>query len=231
MPRMSALEGVIIAGSRGKPLGRVVDVLFHPSEPRAIGIVVDRPRTAGVVARPPVYVPLGMLERAEEGFVLAQGATALPSAKAGERALGYTWDETVHWAGMPVRSAEGDLVGAVDDVTFAYGDGRVSLLRVSTGILGDIAVGRLEVPGDLVEGFDGETVVVSAGYSELEASGGAAKAAAKGATVAKETGARVAKQAYDAGMSAAIAVGKSFKSGTGRRMLDKLKELTREDEE
>jgi hypothetical protein len=32
-------------------------------------------------------------------------------------------------------------------------------------------------------------------------------------------------------MSAAVAVGKSFKSGTGRRMLDKFKEMTREEEE
>lgn len=229
MPRMSALEGVGVTGNREKPLGRVVDVLFHPSEPRAVAVVVERPRTAGVVARPPVYVPLGMLGRTDEGFTLE--ANALPGAKAGEQFLGYSWDETVHWDGMPVRSDAGDLIGAVDDVTFAFEGGDVSVLKVSTGILGDIAVGRLEVPGELVSGFDGEAVVVSAAYTELEASGGAAKAAAKGAAVAKETGARVAKQAYDAGMSAAIAVGKSFKSGTGRRMLDKLKELTREDEE
>ncbi len=229
MPRMSALEGTAVTGSQGKVLGSVAAVLFHPSEPRAIGVMVQRPRTAGVVARPPVYVPLGALTARADGLVF--DGKSLPSEKDTEQFLGYSWDVTVHWAHMPVRSSDGGVIGAVDDVTFDFEGGAVSSMRVSTGILGDVAVGRLEVPGELVEGFMTDAVVVSATYSDLEVSGGAAKAAAKGAAVAKETGARVAKQAYDAGMSAAIAVGKSFKSGTGRRMLDKLKDMTREDKE
>lgn len=229
MPRMSTLEGTAVTSSQGKALGNVAAVLFHPSEPRAIGVMVQRPRTAGVVARPPVYVPLGMLT-AEAGGLVFHGKS-LPSEKDTEQFLGYSWDVTVHWAGMPVRSPDGSAIGAVDDVTFDFEGGAVSSMRVSTGVLGDVAVGRLEVPGELVEGFVTDAVVVSATYSDLKVSGGAAKAAAKGATVAKETGARVAKQAYDAGMSAAIAVGKSFKSGTGRRMLDKLKDMTSEDKE
>ncbi len=229
MPRVSAVEGAIIISSRGKLLGTVSEVLFHPSEPRAIGVSVTRPRMASVIARPPAYVPLAQLARCDDGYAL--DAKALPSEANSERLLGYSWDVTVQWSGMPVRSAKGGAVGVVDDVTFGLGDGSVSMMRVSTGILGDVAVGRLEVPGELVEGFDGGAVIVSAGYSALEASGGAAKVAAKSAAMAKDAGAKVAKQAYDAGMSAAIAVGKSFKSGTGRRMLDKFKEMTRDDDE
>lgn len=229
MPRVSALEGAIIVSSKGKFLGTVSEVLFHPSDPRAIGVSVTRPRVAGMIARPPMYVPLALLTQGGEGFML--DAKTLPSEADGERLLGYSWDVTVQWSGMPVRSADGGAIGAVDDVTFALSDGSVSMMRVSTGILGDVAVGRLEVPGELVEGFDAGAVIVSAGYSDLEASGGAAKVAAKGVAVARDAGAKVAKQAYDASMSAAIAVGRSFKSGTGRRMLDKFKEMTREDDE
>ncbi len=229
MSRISALEGAIIASSKGKPLGSVAEVLFHPVEPRVIGFSVNRPRTGGIIARAPVYVPLGMLTAKTDWLEIA--GKSLPSAKDSERLLGFSWDVTVQWSGMPVRSADGTAIGAVDDVDFAFEDGNVSVMRVSTGILGDVAVGRLTVPHELLEGFDGSAVVVSATYSELQSSGGAAKVVAKGASAAKETGSRVAKQAYDVGMSAAIAVGKSFKSGTGRRMLDKFKEMTREDEE
>jgi len=229
VPRVSAVEGATIVSSRGKLLGTVSEVLFHPSEPRAIGVSVTRPRMANVIARAPMYVPLTQLTPNDDGFAL--DAKSLPSESDGARVLGYSWDVTVQWSGMPVRSADGGAVGAVDDVTFALKDGSLSMMRVSTGILGDVAVGRLEVPGELVEGFDGGAVIISARYADLQSSGGAAKAAAKGAAVAKDAGAKVAKQAYDAGMSAAIAVGKSFKSGTGRRMLDKFKEMTRDDDE
>lgn len=229
MPRMTSLDGADVLSASGSPLGTVLGVLFHPREPRVVGLAVARPRMAGVVARPPVYVALSAIELEERGAVLE--TKRLPTSAGGARAIGASWDDTVLWEGMPVRSVDGDAVGAVGDVTFDGGTGAVRSLRVSTGILGDLAVGRLDVPGDLVEGFDGEAVVVSAGYAELQASGGAAKAAAKTASAAKVTGARVAKQAYDTGMSAAVAVGKWFKSGTGRRMLDKFRELTRDDDE
>ena len=229
MPRVSDIEDVGMVNSRGMSLGRISAVLFHPSEARAVAVVVQRPRIGGVVARAEMYVPLGMLTR--EGEVLVLRANKLPSEADGEKFLGYSWETTVHWRGMPVRSTAGEMIGAVNDADISLADGAVSLLRVSTGMLGDVAVGRLEVPGDLVEGFSGDAVIVSAAYSELKATGGAAKVAAKSATVAKEAGGRVAKQAYDASMSAAIAVGKSFKSGKGRRMIDKFKEMTREEEE
>lgn len=229
MPRLSELQDVEVVNVKGKPMGLVTDVLFHPGQPRAIAVVVRRPRIGGLVARADAYIPLGILR--VEGGKLHLDSKGLPAEKDGIQMLGYSWDVTVHWAGMPVRSADGEQVGAVSDVTFALEDGAVTSMRVSTGVLGDVAVGRLEVPGNLVQGFSGDAVIVSAGYSDLAASGGVAKAAAKGAGIAKDVGGRVAKQAYDAGMSAAVAVGKSFKSGTGRRMLDKFKEMTREEEE
>lgn len=229
MPRMSSLVGVDVIGASGNRLGSVSGVLFHPRDPRVIGLVVTRPRLAAVVARPPVYVPLGAFEfRAADVRLATKG---LPSNARGEKELGVSWDDTVLWDTMPVRSTSGEGVGAIADVSFDSATGAVRTLRVSTGVLGDIAVGRLDVPGELAEGFDGDAVVIGAGYADLKKSGGAAKAAAKTASVAKEAGGRVAKQAYDTGMSAAIAVGKSFKSGTGRRMIDTFKELTRDDDE
>ncbi len=229
MPRMSSLVGVDVVGSSDNRLGSVAGVLFHPRDPQVVGLVVTRPRLAAVVALPPVYVPLSAFEFRKTHVRLA--TKGLPTNARGEKQLGVSWDDTVLWDTMPVRSSSGEGVGAISDVSFDSSTGAVQTLRVSTGVLGDIAVGRLDVPGELAEGFDGDAVVIGAGYADLATSGGAAKAAAKTASAAKDAGGRVAKQAYDTGMSAAIAVGKSFKSGTGRRMLDKFKELTRDDDE
>jgi len=226
---MSSLVGVDAVGTTGKRLGGISGVLFHPSEPRVVGLVVKRPRIAGVIARGPVYVALAVVELGDSSVRF--GTKGLPTIASGAKAVGASWDDTVLWDAMPVRSVAGESVGAVSDVSFDFETGVVRMLRVSTGVLGDIAVGRLDVPGELVEGFDGEAVVVRAGYADLPKSGGVAKAAATTASAAKEAGGKVAKQAYDTGMSAAIAVGKSFKSGTGRRMLDKFRQLTSDDDE
>jgi uncharacterized protein YrrD len=229
MPRMSSLEGADVLNASGTRVGTVCGLVFHPSEPCVIGLAVRRPRLGGVVARQPVYIALAAVAFDERGVLL--GTKRLPTNAGGAKTIGASWDDTVLWDAMPVRSSDGEPVGVVGDVAFDAATGAVNGIRVSTGIIGDMAVGRLEVPGELVEGFDGEAVIVGAGYADLEASGGVAKAAAKTATVARAVGTRVAKQAYDTGMSAAVSVGKSFKSGTGRRMLDKFRELTRDEDE
>jgi len=229
VPRMSSLIGLDVIGASGNRLGCVSGVLFHPREPRVVGLVVKRPRAVGVVTRPPAYVALPAFEFRTVDVHL--GTKGLPTNARGAKVIGASWDDTVLWDAMPVRSTSGQGVGAIGDASFDAATGTVRSLRVSTGVLGDIAVGRLDVPGELIVGFDGDAVVIDAGYADLEKSGGAAKVAAKTASAAKEAGGRVAKQAYDTGMTAAIAVGKSFKSGTGRRMLDKFREMTRDDDE
>ncbi len=229
MPRMTVLDGAEVRSASGAHLGTVSGVLFHPVEPRVVGLAVLRPRLMVVVARPPVYIALSSVTFEERSVVL--GAKKLPSSAEGAKTIGASWDDTVLWEKMPVLSTGGTAVGAVGDATFDAATGALRTLNVSTGIMGDLAVGRLDIPGELVERFDGNAVLVRPDYADLHPTGGAAKAAAKTTSAAKEAGARVAKQAYDTGMSAAIAVGKSFKSGTGRRMLDKFREMTRDEDE
>lgn len=229
MPHTTTLDGVDVLGATGVRLGSISGVLFHPREARVIGLAVTRPRVVGVVSRKPAYVALSAVTFENRGALLV--TKRLPTNVEGERAIGASWDDTVLWDSMPVRSTDGDAVGVVGDVSFDGTTGMARSLRVSTGIFGDLAVGRLDVPDELIAGFDGDAVVIHASYADLQASGGAAKVAAKTASAAKVAGTRVAKQAYDTGMSAAVAVGKSFKSGTGRRMLDKFREMTRDEDE
>lgn len=223
MPRMSGIIGRQVVSSKGQVLGTVTEVLFAPAEPVAIGLTVQRPRIAGVVAVAPRYVPLASVALREGRVELA--APALPSQAKTEKAIGATWDETVQWRGMPVVAPSGKVVGTIFDVEFERPGGAVTGLGVSSGVLGDVAVGRPLVPGDVVIGFSDGAVRLAAEYDELEVSGGAAKVAAAGVATVKEHGSKAAKGAYDAGMTAAIAVGRSFKGGRAKRAVDGLRKI------
>lgn len=230
MPSVRAYERVALVGSTGKPLGTIAAVLFHPSEPRVIGFEVDPGSMLGVIDRRRRYVRLPEAAPSPDG-TLRLVSPALPSDGAGERALGFTWDESVVWQGMPVRSSAGEAVGAVHDVGFDAASGEVRSLTVSTGVVGDVALGRLEVPAELVERFDGEAVVVRPGYNDIRAAGGAAKLAASGATALKARGGKVAEGALDVGVAAAHALGRSIKRGTARKAIDRLKALMDDEDE
>jgi sporulation protein YlmC with PRC-barrel domain len=130
---------------------------------------------------------------------------------------------------MPVRSAAGDEGGTVHDVEFDPTTGGLTLLRVSTGAVGDAAVGRLEVPAELVRGFDGDAVIVLPEYAEIESTGGAAKAVASGVAAVKVRGGQVAEGALEVGVAASKALGRSIRGGMLRKALEKAKSLMDED--
>jgi uncharacterized protein YrrD len=229
MPSLSGYERLAVVGAGGGQLGRVSAVLFHPSEPRVVGLQVDRGSIMGVIDQRPRYLRFDQVHELDEATIALEG-DSLPGDSAGERALGFSWDDTVIWHRMPVHSAEGDEVGTVYDVVFDRDSGVVKELLVSTGAVGDMAVGRLEVPASLVRGFNGESVVVEAGYTDLQATGGAAKAAASGVAALKERGGQVADGMLDVGVAASRALGRSLKSGMGRKAIDKMKSLMDDEE-
>src|SRR5574340_16676 len=226
-PKISTYEQRVVIGSDDEPLGRVNAVLFHQTEPRVVGVEVRPPAAFGVIDRPPRYVLLDRLT--EAGEALRIPVTKLPPDSEGEKALGFTWQESVVWHNMPVRSESGDSVGVVHDATFDSGTGAVTLLRISTGIVGDTALGRFEVSADVIRGFDQDAVVVMPGYADVRAGGGAAKAVAGGVAAVKVRGGQVADGALQVGVAAAGALGRSLKHRAGRKAIDKIKKLMDED--
>lgn len=225
MPRMSSYEGRSVVGPGDKTLGRVRAVLFHASEPRVVGVQVDPGTVMGVLDRRPAYVLLGDLLFTEDRTAFRLDDAKLPKDGPGERMLGFSWDDSVIWHHMPVRSEEGDDVGTVHDVVFDGATGHVTTLRISTGAVGDAALGRLEVPGELVRGFDGDAVVVLPGYREIRSDGGAAKAMASGVAAVKVRGEAVGDGLLQVGVAAAGALGRSFRTGVARKAIDKAKSL------
>jgi uncharacterized protein YrrD len=227
MARVAAITGLAIAGADGRPLGRVNAVLFHPSRPQVVGIEVDPGPLWHLFERRKRYAELASVSLEEAGVRLA--AARLPRDEVGERSLGFSWHDTVVWKGMPVRSAAGERVGVVHDVEFDAASGEVASVVISTGIVGDAAIGRLEVDGPLVRGFDGSAVVVEQGYADLEASGGVAKHAAAGVATAKAASARLAGGVLRAGTVTARMVGRSLRSGRARKAIDTIKKYMDEE--
>lgn len=226
---MSSYEHRTVLSRGGKRLGRVGAVLFDASRPRVVGFQIDHPSLLGMIERRPHFVLLAEAS-AEGSDVLRLAGSRLPKDEAGEHTLGYSWDESVVWRAMPVRSADGESVGAVQDVVFDADSGDVRTLVISTGIVGDVALGRLEVPGELVSGFEGDAVIVLPGYNDIRAAGGAAKAIASGAAAVKVRGGQVAEGALQVGVAASRAIGRSMKGGLGRKAMDKLKSMMEDDE-
>lgn len=229
MARVSSYNGRPVLGADGRELGRVTAVLFHAADPRVVGVQIDPGAVLGVIDRKPAFALLADLGIADDGMAFTLDDLRLPKDSAGARVLGFSWDDSVIWHRMPVRSIDGAEVGTVRDVEFEPVTGTVTLLRTTAGAVGDAAVGRLDVPGELVQGFDGEAVVVLPGYEKIPTSGGAAKAMSAGVTAVKTRGGAVADGALEVGVAASRALGRSIRSGLVRKAIDKAKTLMDED--
>ncbi len=207
--RSSEVENAEVVGSDGAVLGRVARVLFHPSEPRAVALMVRRAMALGVIPLPAAYLPLASVA-VRDGLVRYASAK-LPPTRRAETSIGHHPDATVIWRGMPVRADDGSVVGAVADVSMAA-DGTVEGLDVSTGGVGDLAYGRAYVPGDMVVGFDGGAVAIAAAPGDLASSGGLVRTAAETAAVAAVKAGEVAEAAGAAVVEASYSAGKALRS-------------------
>lgn len=229
MARVSSYNGRPVLGADGRELGRVAAVLFHAADPRVVGVQIDPGAVLGVIDRRPAFAVLADLGISDDGTAFTLDDMRLPKDSAGERVLGFSWDDSVIWHRMPVRSAEGAEIGWVRDVEFDPISGEVTTLHITAGPVSDVAVGRMQVPGELVQGFDGDGVVVLPGYAEIPTTGGAAKAMAAGVAVVKTRGGAVAEGALEVGVAASRALGRSIRSGMVRKAIDKAKTLMDED--
>jgi uncharacterized protein YrrD len=238
MARLSDIEDTPVTGEGGVRLGKVEHVLFHPSAPRAVGLMIVPPAAAGVVKRPSAYVGLAGFS-VEEGAVVVPGKK-LPARSKAEAVLGDDPDRTVIWARMPVTGPDGEVVGTISDVRFRLSDGEVVELEVTAGATADLAHGRMTVPGEAIEGFRDAAVRVTRTFSQLGVSGGFAKTAATGAAVVSVKTEKVRAKASDAVADVAGKTGKAIRSvkegsvpdkarSTWRNMVDAFKDGMEDD--
>jgi uncharacterized protein YrrD len=196
MVRSSGIEGRSLLTAEGAELGTIVNVLFHPEEPRAVGYAVRPPNALAVVERPETYLPLSAVVFSSDGACCELGK--LPTGGKAASALGYDPDSTVIWMGMPVARADEALIGAISDVSFDEASGEVSRIDVGGGAIADAAHGRYVIPGDQVRGYREGAVRVTADISVLDGTGGLAKSAAETAVAAGQVARAVGEAVIDA---------------------------------
>jgi uncharacterized protein YrrD len=218
-----SLRGVYrleVYSAKGKRIGRVEDVLFAPSGSTVVGFVVTRPRLLFLVDLKDRYLSLDRVTITSEGLTVAAGRDAWDATAA--KRLGFSWDDSVIWMGMPVRTRGGIKLGSVRDGLFDPASGKLSALGLTAGATADMAVGVRDISASLVEGFDGAAVVVADEVAATETSGGAAAAAGKGAAVGAKVVGEAAKTAALYGKAAARV---ASQSETGKKAMGWLKSM------
>lgn len=225
MPAITDVEGLPVVDGEGDVKAVVRHVLFHPNEPQMVALEVIPSGERVMLDRRPRYLPFtpGMFAACGEQKVVLWDEPKLPKRSGVEKELGFSLDTTVIWHNMEVRLEDGARVGFVADVVFSRKSGNVLRLLLSEGSLADMAVGRREVPGDLVEGFDGQAVILDAAFRAVPASGGMAAASGKGAAYAKHGAERAADAVTAAGIVGLGAIERSFRSGLGRKAMRSIK--------
>lgn len=199
---------------KGKRRGRVKAVLFHPREPRVIGFTIARSPFLWLVERRDRYVAFDRVtvDAGDDGVLLRIGIERDAWDAAAEKRLGFSWDDTVEWLGMPVATESGRRIASVRDALIDEKSGRLRGLGLTEGITSDLMIGVRDVSAEDVIGFSGESVKVSDRVLQVERDGGAAAAAGRGAAKAKAAvGEATEKLAYSAGRAAAVV--KSSKAG------------------
>ncbi|MDZ4168460.1 MAG: PRC-barrel domain-containing protein [Coriobacteriia bacterium] len=216
-----------VVNEAGKRIGRVLDVLFAPEGARVIGFAVARPRILMLLDRKDLYLALDRATLEPDRVVAARGAASWGRSAAAR--TGISWDDSVIWVGMPVRSESGASLGTVRDGLFDPQTGQLDAIGLTGGIAADIAVGVRDLPVEVVRGFDGQAVVLSDDAADTDTSGGAAAAAGRGVAVAKKTGSDLGKQATGAARTAAVygasAVRAAAKSETGKKTIGWFKSI------
>jgi uncharacterized protein YrrD len=219
VPLVIDIEGRPITGVADVELGTVARVLFHPSEPRVVGIVARPPAVLHVIERGTTYLPLAGLTFGRSGTHVE--LRRLPKLHVGAESLGFDPDTTVIWTGMDVRGPSEALIGRVEDVDFDPETGLVSRMSIAGGLVADAAHGRYVVTGDRVAGYRDGAIRIAVESSELPAAGGLAKSAATAAVAVSEA-ARKAGVVLESGVvGASAATGKAIREVAGSGAVEK----------
>jgi uncharacterized protein YrrD len=216
------------AGVR-KKIGKVVDVVFHPEKPLAVGYLVARPDILFLYRRKDL---LAAFDRstvlADKIVVDGKAAWGKPAAKR----LGIDWDKAVIWRGMKVRSEDGNSLGYVRDAVIDEDDGRLNGLGLTSGIAADVAVGTVDIPAKLVKGWDGSAIVVREEVRAITSDGGAAAVAGRATAVAQDRAEKATTAAVQGAKTAAAytksAARVAAKSQTAKKVGGFLRSIGRE---
>lgn len=206
----------------GRQVGFIADVLFHPTEPRAVGYSVRPHLMAGVVPLPTRFLALDVTELSSEGE-LAVVAKKAAWGGAAQRKMGFSWDDTVIWYGQFVETESGEVLGKVADCLFSLQDGTIGGFELTAGTTSDVTLGKRAIAPELIQGFslDRHAIVVADRARSADFQGGAADAAGRAVGTAAVQVERAAEATVVAAAKATVyaerAVKKAAQSDAGKK--------------
>ncbi len=168
--------------------GKVRRVVFHPSKPVAVGVIVKRPDVLWMFKRKDRFAALDRLVACEGGFLVENDCADTWDAAACKR-LGVDFDECLLWDYMDCVNEEGEKLGAITAVAFSEDDFQIDHIDISSGRAERALTGARNIAAAHIKGYRDGAIVVDVAADEVVAQGGlAGKAGETWATAKHKTG-------------------------------------------
>ncbi|MGI6033241.1 MAG: hypothetical protein ACOX69_07470 [Coriobacteriales bacterium] len=184
-----------------KKYGKVHAVVFHPSRPQAIGIMIKRPDLLLMKKRDDRFVSLDRLKKCEDGLEVIDEADSWD--KAACKRLGVDFSKCIIWDYMPVKSKDGTDLGLIKEVFFDEDTHIISEVDISNSGADKAILGATRVPLNMLLGYKDGSIYVRNEAKEIEEAGGLAAKAGEAWAKTKHDAAKVGKRASDNAAKAA----------------------------
>lgn len=142
---------VFSSQDKAEKVGKVSDIVFHPSQKKVVGIVVRRPDIAMMFKRADLFVGIHAFDILDDCVILKNVAN--PFDKSACKQLGVNWDDCIYWIGFPLMSKDEKSIGTVGRVNFIPENGEVVSLEANEGSLSRALLGVKEIPAEFILGF------------------------------------------------------------------------------
>lgn len=171
---------------RVKKYGKVHCLVFHPSKPKAVGLMVKRPDAAMMVQRKDRFVSLDKVGFTEDGDILVELDDRGAWDKDAAKALGVDLDLCIIWDGMAVRNLQGEELGIISNIVIGD-DLRIASIDVSSGDVNRLILGSADIALERLRGYDSQLQAIVADVEKDEVVAGGGVAAKAGEAWAKGT--------------------------------------------
>lgn len=168
---------VFAVSKKGKTrkYGRVRNVIFHPSKPQAVGLIVKRPDLLWMIKRKDRFVALDKVSYLEDGNVVVELADNEAWDSAACKRLGFDLDDCIIWDNMSVRNLQGADLGAISNIVLDD-DLRIASVDVSSGGINRAILGSADIVASRLRGYDpaAQAIVADVDPDDVVVSGGVA---------------------------------------------------------
>lgn len=197
--------------------GKIRHVVFHPTKPLALGVIVRRPDILWMFKRKERFVAFDRLDACSEGYIITDTSDAFDNAAC--KRLGVDYDECLLWEYMPCVNEAGKSLGVVASVSFSTKTYLIDHIDISSSAGERMLVGERNIDASHIKGYKDGAIVVDVDYEDIKPEGGVAADAGKAwattkkkaSDVRKSTDQKATKFADEAGDKAEVAGKKAAK--------------------